>query len=57
MSSIASLRTALTASLDAEANVLGENSTLTQEQKDNISRNAVDAPNETWNPNLPTRPA
>lgn len=57
MATIASLRTGINAALDAEAVGLGENATLSPEQMDNVSRNAVDAPNETWNPNLPTRPA
>lgn len=55
MATIASLRSSIIAELNAQAATMGENATLTTTQQNTVSR-AVDAKNETWNPNLPTRP-
>lgn len=53
---IAELRVLINADLDSKAEILGEEEELTTSQMDTVSF-GVDAKNETWNPNLPTRPS
>lgn len=56
MTKISDFRTAITAVLDDKATTYGENVDLTGPEIEEVSR-AIDAANETVNPNLPTRPA
>lgn len=55
MATIAEFKTALIEYLDGKAAELGESTTLTPAQTEEISR-GIDEVNETVNPNLPTRP-
>lgn len=55
MSTIASLRAAMTDELNAQAAVHGENTELSSIGKNDVSY-GVDNINETWNDTLPPRP-
>ena len=52
---IATLRAEINADLDDKASVLGETTPLSPAEQNTVSH-GVDAKNETWNENLPTRP-
>lgn len=56
MTTIKDFRDAINAKLDEAAAIYGEESDLSTSAIDDVSRNYVDAANETVNPNLPPRP-